>query len=453
MSTKNETLTAQVARWMDRLVDPETGYLKSFWFGPDDETLLRERAASREEWAEVKFGANTYAVANGLLVLLDAGRMDRIEPVVRAWSDGKIGELELRAYWGGELDSGHPYVYGEACVPGVTCGKKIDHYIFHSTRADGKYLFASHHGPTLPKFWVDWYPMSRENAWVALACLHIYGRCAGTRVAARALEIADRAAKGALLLQADTGGIRMSTMGTWSHPDKRRWFDMICTEDNISWWVVFRSLLEETGNKQYAAGIKRLEAFFVERAFDSRAGVFHDKLQFKDGKWVPLATFSSQCQLWAILGLGPDILKEWFRDAEIAASLWQRTRERAGILHGAVLAGFDFTQWKDNPDLKGRGPLVSYDRSAAASLAAQAVGAKADAKALKDACLAAARHPAQGESAWPYAEGSGESVARATGLGWNAISCEAMSLASSAWVTYALNEKHPVNPFTIPLKS
>jgi hypothetical protein len=400
--------------------------------------------SGREEWAELKFGSNAADVAQGLLVVSSAGRIDMLEPVVRAWSAGRLGELELRAYWGGELDSGHPYVYGDSCVPGTTCGKNIDHYLFQSTRADGTYLFGSHHGPTLPRFWVDWYPMSRENAWVALACLHLYGRLAGDRLSARSLEIADRAARGALLLQADTGGIRMSTMGTWSGTDTRRWFNVTLTADSIVWHSVFRRLHAITGNTLYEKGARKIESFLARHAYDSRAGIFLEGLQWNNGVWTPLSRFDTQCQLWAILAFGSRGLADILHIPDAHEKIWSAARSRAGIFDNGSLCGFDFTDYRENPEARERGALVSSECLAAAVLAARALGASQDESSLTTHALSSMRNPFPGESAWPCIACS-STKAHATGLGWNTPSCEVLHLGSTAWMVFVLGAK-PLNP-------
>ncbi|HQO58679.1 MAG TPA: hypothetical protein PLT76_08190, partial [Candidatus Omnitrophota bacterium] len=494
----------KVINWLDLNTSSLTNFAKSFWYFPEQNSdpgyCILSHTNEPAAWAIINFGTNAYDHANGLILRMLSMREEQNTTTCLAMETLKGDEcrnIELRA-WGmcDGTDPAHPYIYGDNAIPGVTCTgtdspasiDQVNYYLFKATNADCDYSFPPSE-PFVPPNWVDWFPISGENAWVAIAAVHYYDLTGDTI----ALDVAKKAADGAILLQVTApgiaqGGIRMAPEGTYHEPQNPSWYDIISTENNLSWYAAFRMLYEKTDDEKYQNALMGIEQY-LQAAFDPsdvdgnpvngfQPG-FVQGMNFEQGNWIKARKFATDCQTWAIDVLGAQEIDDWFGE-ETAMNIWRSTKTLAGVYDGGNLQGVDFTDY-NRTDLN-RAPMISYEWTGGAILAtylldqyyrnqhpAWADEAQVDENTMKNYTLEDA-FSVEGEAiriedyyepgmaspvdiiAWPYASGSGNMINRPTGHGWYAPSREVKSLASTAWMSY-INREPPFNPFYLGIPS
>lgn len=222
---------------------------------------------------------------------------------------------------------------------------------------DGKTEFKDF--PTWPTVhWEDWKPIAGENAWISMAALHLYHKKyyhEPTRVyrsngaEAVELKLAQELARAAMLLQADNGGIRMAPIGTFlTENDKGEgWYNLISTENNLSWYAAFRMLYQITKNEEYKAVLDRLDAYF-KSVWNAEEGYFYQGMTYRNGAWEPeKKNFATDVQTWGILVLSPKTIDSWFGQGA-SYRMWEATKAKAGSRDSKEnLLGVGFTTEND----------------------------------------------------------------------------------------------------------
>jgi hypothetical protein len=313
-----------------------------------------------------------------------------------------------------------------------------------------------------PITWMDWKPIAGENAWAALASVHLF-----TKRRQDELSLARELADIALLMQVPdastngmpvpSGAIRYAPLGTFG-PN----FYEVSTENCLSWLATFRMLHEVTGERKYLDALLGIERYLYDTAWNRERQVFVQGFHYDPARkrWIPNDRFAADCQSWAVLVLGPERLDQWF-GAATAVSLLYKLFSEAGVESGEganrELRGIDFSNYRQ----LGREAMVSVEWTAGAIMAARRVAryvrnnrdqTTADRLlALADSMhryLLSTRVERGDMVAFPYATGKAaagkRSAQRFTGFGWFAPVEEVMSLASTGWM--ALLEMD-FNPF------
>ena len=307
---------------------------------------------------------------------------------------------------------------------------------------DGKREFRGF--PTWPTIhWEDWKPVAGENAWIAMAAVHLYHKKyfypeqdrykAGSEAAVE-LKLAEELARAAMLLQAENGGIRMAPIGTYmaGRDDGRGWYDLISTENNLSWYAAFRMLYQVTQKDIYRETLEKMDSYF-KNVWNSQEGYFYQGMVYANGAWQPESkNFATDVQTWGILVLSPAVIDSWFGQ-DAALGMWQAAKKRAGsYASSGELLGVGFTVENDR---------VSVEWTAGAIFAArllaqyyqddvqQASSVAMDAEQMRRGIEELRYDFPSGQSAYSYSSRRGWIP-----FGWNSHDPHVLSLASTAWV-------------------
>ena len=402
----------QLVHWLMVNVSPKTGLPYSFQVPDDKKTEIYKRMGAADsltgmvERLIVDKGISVYDAALWQIVLtLEGGaeNLARVRKLVEIYWQGSFGQLDtIRAGWVRQ-----PFVYDPFNPEAVhsDLGRTgARGFLFRIINADGEYNMADpldgrtrfETFPNSPAIhWEDWKPIAGENAWVVMAALHLHHRQNYDAETGQyknnsfiELRLAEEIARAAILLQSETGGIRMAPLGTYFHllsidpasamediarqlddfailvrendpaivgrtryvagadyPEYHSWYyDEISTENNLSWYAALRMLYGITGKEMYRNAMLKIEEYF-KRVWDKNDGYFYQGMHFKDGEWEPNTEFyATDVQNWSICVLGPQTLDDWFGEGA-AYRIWQSVKEISGSRNrDGSLAGVGFTR-------------------------------------------------------------------------------------------------------------
>ncbi len=458
-------------------VSPETNMPFSFAINQEKKTLIYKKMGEKNslpgviERTIVEEGLIVYDGAVGQIVLAMVGGDDNLQmaqhPIDVYWS-GKLGNL-----W--NIRAGYPinkFIYDPA-DPGLVSSdlKKEGQrgFIFRIINANGNYNNADPlDGKTeleYPKkriHWEDWKPVAGENAWVAMAALQLYHAKYYDEVTqdydyiedSVELKLAKELARAAMILQSETGGIRMAPIGTYRNPDDFDdkdmpqgywWYNQISSENNISWYAAFRMLYEITREGEYKLAMDGIERFF-RNAWAEEEGYFYQGMHYINGEWHKSKShFALDVQTWGIATFGPSKIDEWLGEGA-SFKLWQRSKKLSGAYDKeGNLIGVGYIREHDR---------ISVEWTAGAILAAREVGmyyqkinpewaqlSFADADSMRQGIEFLRQPLSPTEEAYSYSSRRGWIP-----FGWNSHDPEVVSLASTGWVLFV--DAH-FNPFKL----
>jgi len=411
----------KLVNWLKENVSSETGLPLSFQVTP----ILKKRVFKRMgqpdsvtgiiERLIVAEGTSVYDTALWQIVLTMLGGDENLNSAA----------LPVETYWEGSLKAlqtiragylGQPFVYDPEDPWSVTSNTAIKGrrgFLFRIINAHGSYLMKDplNGRKDYPRFpnldrihWEDWKPIAGENAWVILGALHLYHkkyyrpltRSYAHNPLAEELRLAEEIARAGLMLQSETGGIRMAPIGTYYHllnmdadcpedeiierldenakqfqidplaakgkgreiagvvyPEYHTWYyDEISTENNLSWYAALRLLSQITDREIYQTALKDIENYF-RIVWSPSNNYFHQGMHFTDGVWSPNTRFfATDVQNWAVIVIGPGRIDEWFGEGA-AFRLWQATKKISGStsIYGK-LRGVGFTSENDRVSIE-----------------------------------------------------------------------------------------------------
>lgn len=468
------TVDQKLVQWMKSNVSEETRLPFSFQIPVESKKGIYENMGGP---LSVQGIIERVIVEEGLVIYDGAVRQIALTMVGGAENIEEAGRL-VHTYWNGDLRelfnirAGYPlnnFVYDPKDPEAVSSNmsdKGKRGFIFRIINANGRYNtedpldgkteFVGF--PTWPTIhWEDWKPIAGENAWVTMAALQLYhkkyydvatGLYRSDNKEAIELKLAKELARAAMLLQAENGGIRMAPIGAYlkDGDDGRGWYDLISTENNLSWYGAFRMLYQITKDDVYKEALDKLEIYF-KVAWNKEGRYFYQGMKYLNEKWEPeTAHFATDVQTWGIVTLGPQTLDTWFGEGA-AQSMWQTARNFSGVRNEAgQLVGVGFTTENDR---------VSVEWTAGAIFAARLLAeyykdnspswskaAFVDAQEMRQGIEALRYDFPEGKSAYSYSSKRGWIP-----FGWNSHSPEVLSLASTAWVVLL---DANFNPFYLP---
>jgi len=214
-----------------------------------------------------------------------------------------------------------------------TLNSKKEGLFFRNLPVTGKYTFED---PLTGNdyTWNDYDARAGDNAWLAMSQLQIYRQKYGTGYNPEKIELAlaEKIARSAMDLIVPDAGIGGMLMKKDSN--------LISTENVISWYAAFKMLHEITGKTEYMGAINRMEEFLTY-VFDAGSNTFTQSA-VKDPDWVLHGVFATDCQTWAIAGLGPAKIDAMFGQGA-AYNIWQATKDIVGRYDGGNLEGLTYS--------------------------------------------------------------------------------------------------------------
>ncbi len=460
--------------WMASNVSSKTGMFFSFQVLPEEKAEIYGAMGEASsvpgivERTIVEEGLDIYDGAVGQIALTVAGGEDKLA----------VARHQLDVYWSGKLESlisiraGYPnynFVY-DPKDPEVVTSLLTDEgrrgFIFRIINANGNYLVRDPLDgkermagfPEAPDLhWEDWKPVAGENAWIVIAAMQLYHKeyykaDVDQYVAPEGpveLRLAEELARAAMVLQSETGGIRMAPIGTYRENEfyststqGQWWYNQISTENNLSWYSAFRMLYRVTSKEIYLQAMQKMAGFF-KQVYDPATQTFYQGMTYKAGVWqVNSSNFAVDVQTWGILSLGAATIEDWFGEG-VAYSFWAKAREYSGTCNDqGLLMGVGYTKEK------GR---VSVEWSAGAIMAARelavfyrnshrelAQAAGHDAEQMRVGMELLRRDLPGGQSAYAYSSKRGWIP-----FGWNSHDPRVVSLASTGWMFFVDKKFNP----------
>jgi hypothetical protein len=299
-------------------VSPVTGLPYSFYISQKDKSLAYHRMGSPGvlegiiERTIVHEGFDIYDGAIYQIVLSMAGGQENLNQALRL--DRYYWQGAVGANW--NIRAGYPicrYIYdpkNPRCVSSDLKRVGERGFIFRILDADGNYLvtdpldgkkFLAGYPNSNRLHWEDWKPVAGENAWVVIAALQIYHKkyFDETRGAydqhpdSVELKLSREIARAAMILQSETGGIRMSPLGAHRNLEDEElgsftehdwWYNHISTENNLSWYAAFRMLYHITGEAQYKTAMDGIQRY-LQFVWDAKRGFLYQGAYFAGGRW------------------------------------------------------------------------------------------------------------------------------------------------------------------------
>lgn len=322
-------------------------------------------------------------------------------------------------------------------------------FIFRIINADGQYLVTDplDGKKSLMGFpdedrlhWVDWKPVAGENAWVVIAAMQLYSRHPDSVE----LQLARELARAAIMLQSDTGGVRMAPLGTNRTLNKEEknyftennwWYNHISTENNISWYAAFRMLYQVTRDPQYKKAMDAIERY-LRFVWNKTEGFFYQGAYCINGQWVlARENFALDVQSWGIACIGPKQLDIWF-GAGSAWRIWQAARANSGVFDkNGNLLGVGYTDEHDRISVEwSAGAMVAlteltdYYQVKNPDWFAQAL---ADKFSMRMSMESLRFNISQRLAAYSYSSRRGEIP-----FGWYSHDPQVLSLVSTGWMIF-----------------
>ncbi|MBF0503817.1 MAG: hypothetical protein HQL14_01825 [Candidatus Omnitrophica bacterium] len=463
--------------WVKSNVSPITQLPYSFYIPKEAKARIYQDMDSKGaingsiERTITKEGLDIYDGAVYQIVLSMAGGEKNLEqafvPINYYWQ-GAVGNLAtIRAGYPVNLfvyDVNHPEAVSS---DNDSLGQRG--FIFRIINADGEFLVSDPKdgNTTLAGFpeqdrlhWVDWKPVAGENAWVVMAAMQLYHKkyCNSDRggclykTDSIELRLAEELARAAIILQSDSGGIRMAPLGTYRSLEQQEkkyftednwWYNHISTENNISWYAALRMLFQVTGKAEYKKAMEGIERY-MRFVWDDPQGFFYQGAYEINGQWkIAGENFALDVQTWSLDCFGPKRLDAWLGDGS-AWRIWQTAKKRSGVYdpQGQML-GVGYTDEHDR---------VSVEWSAGALVALQELGeyyfetnpdlsqeAFRDKLSMRRSIENLRFQVSQAQAAYSYSSRRGWIP-----FGWNSHDPQVMSLASTGWMMFV---DAGVNPF------
>jgi hypothetical protein len=464
------SIDQKLLAWIKSNVSPETGLPLSFHIPFESKKSVYQNMGEQfsvggiVERMIVEEGLIIYDGALRQIVLTMLGDRENLDDALRLtkvlW-EGSVGEMyNLRA--GFEMNG---FIYDPKQPEAVSSDlseKGNRGFVFRIINANGRYNTEDPMDgktefkdfPTWPTVhWEDWKPIAGENAWVAMAALQLYhkkyvypasGKYLSQGQAVVELQFAQELARAALLLQAENGGIRMAPIGTYLNENDHAqgWYNLVSTENNLSWYAAFRMLYKITENPLYQHAMERLEGYF-RSIWNAEGGYFYQGARYKQGQWQPEAVhFATDVQTWSILVLGPEKIDQWFGDGA-AFHMWEATKEKSGSRdsHGR-LCGVGFIAENDRVSVEWTAGAIFAARRLAehyeyANPEFSKIGA-IDAEQMRQGIEQLRFDLPNGQVAYSYSSKRGWIP-----FGWYSHDPEVLSLASSTWVVLLDSNYNP----------
>ncbi len=460
-------------KWMKKNVSQETGLPLSFEIPFESKSDVYAQMGDQYsangiiERVIVEEGLVVYDGAVRQIVFTMLGSFENLEEAYKP----------IDVYWNGELGdlanirAGYPinnFVYDTENPDAVSSDltKKGERgFIFRIINANGRYTTQDpldgkkefEGFPTWPAIhWEDWKPVAGENAWIVMSALHLYHKKYFNFALNKydhsddsiELSLAEELARAAILLQAENGGIRMAPIGTYfSEGDQgKRWYNLISTENNLSWYAAFRMLYQVTQKEIYKNAMISMDSYF-RTAWDNDKGYFHQGMRYEGGRWLlEEKHFATDVQTWSVLVLGCETIDKWLGEGS-SYRAWEAVKNLSGSRDNeGRLLGVGFTTENDR---------ISVEWTAGAIFAAKniseyykydnpkwATSASVDAKDMRDGIESLRFELADGRAAYSYS-----SKRDWIPFGWFSHDPNVLSLASTAWVVLLDAD---FNPFNLP---
>ena len=455
-----ESVNYKLINWMKGNVSVETGLPLSFQIPLEEKEKVYGRMGGQNssegiiERVIVEEGLVIYDGAVRQIVLSMLGGEENLKEAFRC----------AETYWNGDLNdlsslrAGFPinnFVYdinNPEAVSSDLSKKGERGFIFRIINANGRYATVDPYDgkaefegfPAWPAIhWEDWKPVAGENAWIVMSALHLYhkkyfdsqGYAFGHNLDSVELSLAKELARAAMLLQAENGGIRMAPIGTYmeGYQDGKGWYNLISTENNLSWYAAFRMLYQITGDPIYRDAMSKIDTYF-QLVWNEEDQYFYQGMSFKKGEWtLEKKHFATDVQTWGIMVLGCKKIDQWFGKGS-GYRAWQAAKNLAGSLDkSGSLIGVGFTEEKDR---------VSVEWTAGAIFAARMVGeyykdinsqwsmqAFIDARQMRDGVEFFKKEVDEERQAYSYSSKRGWIP-----FGWFSHEPSVLSLASTAWM-------------------
>jgi len=462
--------------WVKSNISPTTRLPYSFYVPQEAKSLVYQHmdvagpVNGAIERMITKGGLDIYDGAVYQIVLSMAGGQENLQqafvPTNYYWQ-GSVGDLSIRA--------GYPinlFVYDAKRPEAVSSDNDSlgqRGFIFRIINADGEYLVSDPKdgAKSLAGFpeedrlhWVDWKPVAGENAWVVIGAMQLYYKkfCnSQNAVCSRhadsvELRLSEELARVALILQSETGGVRMAPMGTsrtleiqeqGSFTSNNWWYNHISTENNISWYSALRMLYQVTGKAEYKKAMDGIERY-MRFVWDPTLGFFHQGAYEVNGQWmVSTGNFALDVQTWAMDCFSPRIIDSWLGEGA-SWHIWETAKKHSGVFDGqGQILGVGYTDEHDR---------TSVEWSAGAIMATQALGeyymksnddwsqqAFKDKLTMRTAMEKLRYQISATQAAYSYSSRRGWIP-----FGWNSHDPQVMSMASTGWMMFV---DAGVNPF------
>ncbi|MDP8264690.1 MAG: hypothetical protein P9M12_04325 [Candidatus Aceula lacicola] len=473
MSNYANKVDQELVSWIKGNVSLETGLPLSFHIPLEEKEGVYGRMGGQNsakgiiERTIVEEGLVVYDGAVRQIVLSMLGGEENLEEAFRP----------IEVYWNGELNdlsnlrAGFPinnFVYdvnNPEAVSSDLSQKGKRGFVFRIINANGRYTNADPYDgkkelegfPTWPAIhWEDWKPIAGENAWIAMSALHLYHKKYFNPQEQEyshpqesvELSLAKELARAAILLQAENGGIRMAPIGTFreGHQDGKGWYNLISTENNLSWYAAFRMLYQITNDSKYRDALDKMDNYF-QLAWNEEDQYFYQGMSFRKESWnLEKKHFATDVQTWGILVLGCEKIDSWFGEGA-SYRAWQSAKELAGSVDkNNRLLGVGFTTENDR---------VSVEWTAGAIFAARTVSGYyeeidpqwstqsfVDAQEMREGVEFLRKELAENKGAYSYSSRRGWIP-----FGWFSHEPSVLSLASTAWMVLL---DANFNPFDLP---
>ncbi len=193
----------------------------------------------------------------------------------------------------------------------------------------------------------DWKPITGEQAWAAIigplqvAYLKYNGNIPAE---SQELKLALSILPALEAMQSPLGALYHAPKGTFGvHPR------LISVENNLSVYAALKMLddvLAKTGGverQRVKAMLEKLDAFFEKYAYNRLTNEFYVGGFYMGGGFVSQSLFSTDCQSWAILALGPEWIDAHFGNGESYKILNNTIRQSCLIDSAGSLQGLGFS--------------------------------------------------------------------------------------------------------------
>eukprot|EP00474_Spongospora_subterranea_P001257 CRZ01715.1 hypothetical protein [Spongospora subterranea] len=313
----------------------KTGMPQSYRIEPSFWTSIRSEPNDPEATAEriiASFGLNIYDGACFQIAAVLGGHADVARRHTLRMLSGRSGDIDLLA---GPPAFSYGTMAAKVTPPDLPYFMRTitDQYV-HSDPLTGKAVD-----------WMDWKPITGENAWANLiGPLQSLYLARGQEMVYGDPEIQLAVSRLQVFkaMQSPIGGIFYAANGT---PDVGDYTE-VSVENNASTLAglrLLREILEMVhGPPDKIALIDEIchgiVSFLREVAYDKKTGVFIQGGVLEGDKLMPSNDFAVDCQSWGLTILGQADVDSWFGTGT-AYKIWETTKSRAGVFdrHGRLL--------------------------------------------------------------------------------------------------------------------